>query len=150
MSYLGNVNLQIPILSRIGAIDLHTKFYTPILNSLLVTAIKPKNRYRFQAPAMLFYALQNKSQKLHIFRWLAGRSGFDSRQELGIFHFAIQSRTALGPTQPPIQWVPAVLSPGVKRPGCEADHSPPSSVEVKNAWSYTSISPIRFHGMVLS
>jgi hypothetical protein len=27
---------------------------------------------------------------------------------------------------------------GVKRPGCEADHSPPSSAEVKNAWSYTS------------
>jgi hypothetical protein len=27
---------------------------------------------------------------------------------------------------------------GVKRPGSEADHSPPSSTEVKNAWSYTS------------
>jgi hypothetical protein len=26
---------------------------------------------------------------------------------------------------------------GVKRPGREADHSPPSSAEVKNAWSYT-------------
>jgi hypothetical protein len=28
---------------------------------------------------------------------------------------------------------------GVKRQGQEADHSPPSSAEVKNAWSYTSI-----------
>jgi hypothetical protein len=28
--------------------------------------------------------------------------------------------------------------PGLKRPGREADHSPPSSAEVKNAWSYTS------------
>jgi hypothetical protein len=27
---------------------------------------------------------------------------------------------------------------GVKRPGREADHSLPSSTEVKNAWSYTS------------
>jgi len=26
----------------------------------------------------------------------------------------------------------------VKRPGREADHSPPSNAEVKNAWSYTS------------
>jgi hypothetical protein len=26
---------------------------------------------------------------------------------------------------------------GVKRPGREADHSPPYSAEVKNAWSYT-------------
>jgi hypothetical protein len=28
--------------------------------------------------------------------------------------------------------------PGAKRPGCEDDHSPPSSAEVKNAWKYTS------------
>jgi hypothetical protein len=45
---------------------------------------------------------------------------------------------ALGPTQPPIQWVLGALSLGVKRPGREADHSPPSSAEDKNAWSYIS------------
>jgi hypothetical protein len=28
---------------------------------------------------------------------------------------------------------------GVKRPGREADHSPPTSAESKNAWMYTSI-----------
>jgi hypothetical protein len=28
--------------------------------------------------------------------------------------------------------------PGVKRPGREADHSPPARAAVKNAWSYTS------------
>jgi hypothetical protein len=43
----------------------------------------------------------------------------------------------MGPTQPPIQWVPGALSLGVKRPGLEADHSSPSSADVKNAWSYT-------------
>jgi hypothetical protein len=32
----------------------------------------------------------------------------------------------------------------------EADHSPPFSAEVKNAWSYTSTPPIRLHGVVLS
>jgi hypothetical protein len=26
----------------------------------------------------------------------------------------------------------------VKRPWCESDHSPPSSTEIKNEWSYTS------------
>jgi hypothetical protein len=31
----------------------------------------------------------------------------------------------------PIQWVPSALSLGVKRPGPEAHHSPPSSAEVK-------------------
>jgi hypothetical protein len=39
---------------------------------------------------------------------------------------------------------------GVKRPGREADHSPPSSAEVKNAWHYTSTTPIRLHSVVLS
>jgi hypothetical protein len=31
--------------------------------------------------------------------------------------------------------------PGVKRPGREADHSPPTSVEVKRMWIYTSTPP---------
>jgi len=41
------------------------------------------------------------------------------------------SRPALGPTHPPIQWVPGALSMGVKRSGRDANHSPPSTVEVK-------------------
>jgi hypothetical protein len=41
-------------------------------------------------------------------------------------------------SQPPIQLVPGALSLGAKRPECEADHSPPSSAEENNAWSYTS------------
>jgi len=49
----------------------------------------------------------------------------------GIFLFTTASRTALGPTDPPIEWVPGALSPAVKGPGREADHSPPSSAEVK-------------------
>jgi hypothetical protein len=32
--------------------------------------------------------------------------------ELGIFLFTTASRTALGPTQPPIQWLPGALSLG--------------------------------------
>jgi hypothetical protein len=35
--------------------------------------------------------------------------------------------------------------PGVKRPGREVNHSPPSSAEVKNEWSYTSTPPICLH-----
>jgi len=69
---------------------------------------------------------------------------------VGIFFFATASRPALWPTQPPIQWVPGAISLGVKRQRREADHSHPSSVQVKNAWSYTSITPIRLHGVVLS
>jgi hypothetical protein len=36
-------------------------------------------------------------------------------------------RQALGPTQPPIEWEPGVLSPGVRRMGHKADHSPPTN-----------------------
>jgi hypothetical protein len=50
---------------------------------------------------------------------------------LGIFLFNTASRTALGPIQPTIQWIKGALSLGVKRPGREADHSPPSNLEVK-------------------
>jgi hypothetical protein len=41
---------------------------------------------------------------------------------IGFFLFATESRLALGPTQPPIQWVPEALLLG-----CEANHSPPSN-----------------------
>jgi hypothetical protein len=59
----------------------------------------------------------------------------------GFFLFATASRPALGPTQPPIQWVPGTHSPGVKRLVRETDHSRPYGAEVKNAWGYTSTSP---------
>jgi hypothetical protein len=44
--------------------------------------------------------------------WTIGVLGFDSRRGLGIFLFATASRKALGPTQPPIQWVTGALSLG--------------------------------------
>jgi hypothetical protein len=67
--------------------------------------------------------------------WVTGFTigvlGFDSRRGLEIFLFTAASRTALGPTQPPIQWAPEALTLEVKRPGRGADHSPPRSAEVK-------------------
>jgi hypothetical protein len=68
--------------------------------------------------------------------------GFDSRQGLGIFLSTMISRPALRPTQPPIQWVPWALSLGVKRLVREANHSPPSSAEVKECVELYLHSPI--------
>jgi hypothetical protein len=68
---------------------------------------------------------------------------------LGIFLFTTASRTALEPTQPPIQWVPGAPSLGVKRPGREVDHSPPSSVEVKECVELCLHSRILLHGVLL-
>jgi hypothetical protein len=67
---------------------------------------------------------------------------------MGIFLFTTESKSPLEPTQHPIQWVPGALSLGVKRPRREADHSPPSSAEVKNAWRYTFTPSIHLHGVV--
>ena len=54
--------------------------------------------------------------------------GIESRWGRDFLHL---SRMALGPTQPPVQWVPG-LSPGVKSsPGRNADPTHPSSAIVK-------------------
>jgi hypothetical protein len=51
--------------------------------------------------------------------------------------FFTASSPALGPTQPPIQWVPGALSQGIKQQGREADHSTPPSAAVKNVGAIT-------------
>jgi hypothetical protein len=80
--------------------------------------------------------------------WTIGVLGFDSLRGLGIFLFTTASRTALGPTQPPIQGVRGSLSLGLKRPGREAYHSPHLVPSSKNEWNYISTPPIRLHGVV--
>jgi len=56
-----------------------------------------------------------------------------------MFFFATASRPVLGshPASYP-------MSPGGSSPGGEADHSPPSNAEVKNAWNYTTTHPYVF------
>jgi hypothetical protein len=46
-------------------------------------------------------------------------------------HIIIIIIIIMGPTEPPIQLIPGALLLWVKLPGREADHSPPSSAEVK-------------------
>jgi hypothetical protein len=57
-----------------------------------------------------------------------------------IFLCSTASKPALGSIPPLINWIPGILSPGVKRSGHEAEHSPPSSGEVKSGGAITPLS----------
>jgi hypothetical protein len=58
----------------------------------------------------------------------------NSWQGKEIFLCSNMSRMDLQSTQLLIQWVLGALDKEVKWPRYEADHSPPSTVEVKNEW----------------
>jgi hypothetical protein len=63
-------------------------------------------------------------------------------------HHRVQTGSGVHPASYPMVTRDYFL--GVKQPRREADHSPPSSAEVKNVWIYTSTPPIRLHGVELS
>jgi hypothetical protein len=118
---------------------------------LLFKGCGGEGRIKFLLTIMLQYKSRDSSVSIALeYRLDDGVLGFDFRQRMEIFLFTTESRTALEPTQPPIQWVPGALSLRVKWQRREADHSPPSSAKVKNVWSYTSTPPICLHGFVLS
>jgi hypothetical protein len=74
--------------------------------------------------------------------WTSEGSEFESDRVKNILFFTF--RPALGSTQSSIQWVLGALSSGVKGPGREAGHLPPTSGEVKKMWIYTSTPPYTF------
>jgi hypothetical protein len=98
-----------------------------------------KNKYHFQS----------RESSVGIVTGYGLEQGFDSRQRHKIFLFSMAFRPALEPTQPPIKWAPEALFLGVKRPGYEAHHSPPSSAEVMNGETIPPL-PIRLYGLVLN
>jgi hypothetical protein len=57
-------------------------------------------------------------------------------QEFSVLHI-VQTGSGIHPTSFPVV-------PGLKRPGLEADHSPPPSAEVYNTWIYKSIPSYAF------
>jgi hypothetical protein len=80
---------------------------------------------------------------------LEDRGSIPGREKRFSFFFTA-SRSALRPIQPPIQWVQGTHSLGVKRPGREADHSPPSNAEGQEKVDLYIHSPTRLHDVVLN
>lgn len=75
-------------------------------------------------------------------RYGLGTTGIESRWERG---FPRPSRLSLGPTRPPVYWVPGLL-PGVKRLGRSVDHLHPLSAEVKKIGGLNYTTPLDFYG----
>jgi hypothetical protein len=65
------------------------------------------------------------------------------------FSFLWEVQTDSGAHPVSVQWVEIALSLGVKRPGRDADHSSPSSAEIKNEHSYTSSSSTCLHAVYM-
>jgi len=76
----------------------------------------------------------------------AGRPGIDFRHGQGFFLLPTASILAVGINQPLIQWIPRALFLWFTKPWRKADHSPSSSVEIKNTWSYSSTPQYIFMG----
>jgi hypothetical protein len=61
-------------------------------------------------------------------------------------NFPHLSKPALGPTKPPVKWVPG-LSRGKERPGRDADHSPHSNAVGQERVELYLYSPYRLYGL---
>jgi len=80
-------------------------------------------------------------------RLWTGQSGVRFTRRGKVFLFSTTFRLALGTTPLLVQWGTGVIAPWVKWLGSEAEHSPPSSVKVKNGWSYTTTPHMHLHGI---
>jgi len=112
---------------------------------------KLEENVNFSPPLNLnFYMFYSRWNRVSVvgtetMRWL-GRSGWRIAADAWDLLFSKTPTPAPTPTQPHIQRAPGSF-PGVKWPGSQIDHSPPSSVKVKNWRSYTSDPSIWLHGV---
>jgi hypothetical protein len=92
---------------------------------------------------MLKWTLERENRSRDSVVGIATGYGLDDR---GVGSWIpVGSRIFSSPRRPDRLWgPPSTLSPGVKRPGREADHSPPAIAEVKKMWIYTSNTPYAF------
>ena len=78
-------------------------------------------------------------------RWMTNELRLHFWQGKEIFLFPKESGPALGSTQPPFQWVQGALSPGLKWPGIQSNHT--YTAVAANVWSCNSTPPVCLHGL---
>jgi hypothetical protein len=125
---IGLIRLDINILEITCLEDGGDTFLRNVGSNQSDTVLHPRKRYSSQSYLYCVPGWRRRySDWLRAGR-LRGRGSSPGRVKN--VHFSMFSRPALESTQPPTQWVPGALSPGVKRPGHEAGHSPPTSAEL--------------------
>jgi hypothetical protein len=133
-------NIYIYIAKETEISDSLTEAVAILIVSVVITIIYRQTR-KFTRPEWIQFLWENSSVGIATGYRLDSRGSIPGRNKN--FLLFTSSRPALGPTQPPIQWAPEDLSPGVKRPGCKFDHSPPSSAEVSNGGAIPPV-PLMF------
>jgi hypothetical protein len=135
--------------STLGCVSQEADFQISLSRSILTSRLA----FKMTLETIYIYTHMSRDSSVGI----ATDQGLDDRmigvrfpEELEIFVFATASTPAVGPIQPPIQWVPGALSLDVKRPAREANHSHPSNAEVKECVELYFHFPIRLHGVALS
>jgi hypothetical protein len=95
----------------------------------------------------------------HVYIFMSRNSSVDIATGYGLHDWGVGVRVPIGwrifsfPRRPDRLWGPRsflsngyqeLFPPGVKRPGREAEHSRPTTAEVKKMWIYTSTPPCAF------
>jgi hypothetical protein len=124
------------------------------INSIHFCRILGIYKYIQNGSRVVIGALIVRSSNLlsYIFVLRAGQSGSRVRFQAGAGNFSLHHCVQNGSGAHPASYPMGARGsfPGVKRPGREADPSPPFSVEVKECVELHLHSPIRLHGVVLS
>jgi hypothetical protein len=130
--------------TRLYAIHTFCLYLTRIISLDFITLLIFGEQYKLQSSLLCSFLqlpVTSKSRDSSVGIALGYRlddRGSRVRLPAGAGNFSLHHRVQNGSGAHPAPWVPGALSLGVKRPGREADHSPPSSAKVKNTWSYTS------------
>jgi len=96
---------------------------------------------------LLFIACHNSGSEITGTRTWLNIPGLESWQEQKIFLLSQHLKTGSGAHSTSWSMGTGVLSCSVKQQGYEVDHLPSLRANIKQEWSYISVTPVGFHGI---